>query len=114
MNFLVKALPTDECNPEFAPDKALQDGVECAGYLLVPFDAEGDPISVGMNHISIENLAKVIRLDDDLAQAAAIASGYIEGMRRKREYEQKELMRNLAGARSLHDLLSGSDSEEVQ
>lgn len=94
--FLIKVLPADGCNPEFAPNEEEQHGMECKGYLLVTFDKDGDPEHEVMNGISTANIADFLRdgsakgVAPEIRMAAAIADGWIRAREIMRESKVKE------------------------
>lgn len=46
---IIKILPGEGENPEFAPDRKDQEGIECEGFLLMTFDKDQDLQSLHMD-----------------------------------------------------------------
>lgn len=87
-------------NPEFAPDKQLQDGVEASGYILLTFDSDGDADCGGMQHVSTMDIAEFLASDTSelsmtIRQACAIADGLSKARELEKEYDSKNFMRSL-------------------
>ena len=47
--YLVKVLPTDECNKDFWPLKEMMDGIECDGFVCITQSNEKPDVSFLMN-----------------------------------------------------------------
>lgn len=47
--YLVKVLPTDECNKDFWPLKEMMDGIECDGFVCITQSGEKPDVSFLMN-----------------------------------------------------------------
>lgn len=95
-------------NPEFAPDKRLQDGVEAYGYLLLTFDSDGYADFGGMQCISTMDLAQFLAADKSeisktIRQACAIADGLLNAKEIEKEYDRNcvvhDLLERLIGER---------------
>ena len=97
--YLIKTLPTDECNEEFAPDKCMQDGEECDGYMLIMFE-DNEPSATIMQQISVKNIKDLLTCDCKVAtairQACAIAEGEIKAVEIQREMKRKDDFINVA------------------
>ena len=82
--YICKALPTKECNEDFAPDKDMQDGFEVDGFLLVGF-RNGAACFESMMGISVDTLSKWLRRQsvggNKIIAACAIAEGEIKAKR---------------------------------
>jgi len=82
MKRIIKILPAEGTNPEFAPDKEEQEGFECDGYLLLTFTDE-ELHYIAMSGISTRNLTDAVKdnIGDEviaiMRQAFAVAEGYI-------------------------------------
>ena len=111
MDKLIRILPTAECNPEFAPDKESQEGIECSGFLLMTF--AGDELqSVHLSGVSTKKLTDAIRdncMDEVigiLRQAMAVAEGYIKAA------EIFGQMKRDSKMQLLRKLFEGEDGED--
>ena len=58
--YLVKILPTDECNKDFWPTKEMMDGIECDGFLCTTQSNEEPDLSFCMN-MSVELLTESMK-----------------------------------------------------
>lgn len=59
-NYRIIVLPTEECNPEYAPEKDLQEGIEVDGFAIVT-QREEQVYSEGLMAISADILRKWMR-----------------------------------------------------
>ena len=81
-------------NPDFEPESRIKEGIECAGFLLITFDEDGDPMTEAMAGVSIEKIARFIaneangsgNIANYLRQAAIIAEAYIDAMKIEEAY----------------------------
>jgi len=120
MDKIIKVLPAEGCNPEFAPDREAQEGTECKGYLLLCFGDDEKLSSVHMCDCSVKMIADAIwdNTDDTIIscirQACAVAEGYIraadiyKGI--KFDVAKKNLLEMLAGSEA--DLFGEEEDEE--
>lgn len=115
---IVKILPAEGSNPEFAPDPKEQEGIECYGYMMLLFDEDGDIRVSSLHNISIENITDAIVQNQfeggipELRQACVIAEGHIRAMEIQHKKEAFEFTKHLTG--SLGDRLQDDpeDGEE--
>ena len=81
-------------NPDFEPESRIKEGIECAGFLLITFDEDGDPMTEAMGGVSIDKIAQYIatqvngvgKVANYLRQAAIIAEAYIKAMKIEEAY----------------------------
>ena len=66
MRLCVKVEPTEECNPDFAPETELQEGFECNSYLLVAFDENENPCMRSVEGVSLEMLSRALRSETEV------------------------------------------------
>ena len=98
---IVKVLPAEGSNPEFAPGKYLQDGVECDGFLLLTFGKEGRLKSSALHGISRKNLSDAIRhhalegIVPMIRQAALVAEGEIRALEIEIQKDRQQLFEPL-------------------
>ena len=96
MKYRVKVEPTEECNPAFAPDGKLTEGLECDGFVILTF--HDDAISAeALMGCSVENLKDyLLKRESKTAHlfrmANAIADGVYRSMEIHREYEVRKAM----------------------
>ena len=78
--YIIKAGAGEECNPEYAPDRELGEGIGCDGFMIVTF-CDGKPKVETMMGFSVEDLSNWIRRRSKggqiIRQACAIAEGQI-------------------------------------
>lgn len=81
--YIIKARAGEECNPEFAPDRELGEGIGCDGFMIVAF-SDGKPKFETMMGFSVADLSNWIRRRGKggqiIRQACAIAEGQIRAM----------------------------------
>lgn len=111
MDKIIKILPGEGSNPEFAPDKEDQDGIECSGYLLMTF-ADDELKSVHLSGVSTANLTDAIRdnsMDEVISilrQASAVAEGYIKAAEIFGEMKRESKLQ------MLKNIFAGIDGED--
>ena len=96
----VQASPTGECNPEFAPEKKLADGIEADGFLLMTMK-DGRPVAVVLMGITTMDLARMLSGDKSEAgivirQAMAIAEGILKAEEIKKTEDRNTMAMSLA------------------
>lgn len=100
-NYRIIVLPTEECNPEYAPDKALQEGVEVDGFAIVTKRDEKPGMEVLMD-MSVDAIRKWMRQETETGNifraAAGLADAEINVVKLMKENEMKEFIRNMMGA----------------
>lgn len=81
--YIVTVKPGEECNPEYAPDKDLQEGMGIDGYILIGFKNE-KPYLESMMGVSVSHISKWIRRKtqgaNNIRKACAIAEGELKAM----------------------------------
>lgn len=81
--YIIKAETGEDCNPEFAPDRELEEGIGCDGFMIVMF-CDGKPKAETMMGFSVEDLSNWIRRRSKggqiIRQACAIAEGQIRAL----------------------------------
>jgi len=109
---IIKVLPAEGSNPDFAPEKELQDGIECHGYILMTFNEEHELDLALMTNLSIKNISDAIIEDCDeeaissIRQAFVIAEGFVKAARIKEDYMRKKVVDRMK------KVLSGVDPDE--
>lgn len=94
---IIRVLPAEGSNPEFAPDPELQKGIECHGYVLMTFDKNHDLETALVTNLSIKNItdAVISNCNEDaistIRQAMAIAEGFVRAAKM-----QEDRMRDVA------------------
>jgi hypothetical protein len=98
---IIKVLPAEGSNPEFAPARELQAGVECYGYLLQTFDKEHSLNSACMGNISMQDITDAIceNTDDDVItavrRAMVVAEAFMKADRIDVEQKSKKAMKRI-------------------
>ena len=87
-------------NPEYAPDKKLQDGLESDGFLLMTME-DGRPGAVVLMGITTMDLAKMLAGGSDesssvIQQAIAIADGLRKAAEIDKEHTKMKHAREIA------------------
>lgn len=109
---IIKVLPAEGSNPEFAPEKVLQDGIECHGYVLMTFNEEHDLDSALLTNLSLKNITDAIisTCDEDaistLRQAFVVAEGFIKASKIRQDNKRDNMMKRIK------QVLSGIDPDE--
>jgi hypothetical protein len=103
-------------NPDFEPESRIKEGIECAGFLLITFDEDGDPMTEAMAGVSIEKIARFIangngNIENYLRQAAIIAEAYIKAMKIEEAYRSN---RKLERFRDTYEKLIRSESKKEE
>ena len=104
--YLIKILPAEGCNPEFAPDAKAQEGYEMSGFILMGFNEEAELQLGVMQNLSAHIIAEAIRDNSNedvvnvLRQASAVAEGQIRAMEifraARREKQNNDLIEKLS------------------
>lgn len=120
-NYRVQANAT---NPDFEPESRIKEGIECAGFLLITFNENGEPMTEAMAGISIDTIARFIATNangngmvaNNLRQAAIIAEGYLKAMKIEEQYQHerrlKEIQKHIEGMTN-KDLIGEEDEDET-
>lgn len=106
-------------NPEFEPESRIKDGVECAGFLLITFDEDGNPLTEAAAGVSIDEIARYIATGANeggyvanyLQQATIIAEGYLKAMKIEEEYRSH---RKFERFRNTYEKLMRSESRKEE
>ena len=87
--YIIKVLPAEGCNEEYAPEKKEMDGIECDAYLILGFKKEEISFEC-ISGTSIEMLRKFFinggHTASVIMQAAQIAEGYLNAMETRKIY----------------------------
>lgn len=90
--YICKALPTEKCNEDFAPDADLREGVEVDGFVLIGFK-DGKALFETIMGISMDKISKWIRNQSKggklIRAACAIAEGEIRAKEMLEEDEDQ-------------------------
>jgi len=102
--YVISVKGAEGCNPEYAPDKELQDGLESDGFLLMTMK-DGRPGAVVLMGITTLDLAKMLAGGSDdgssvIQQAIAIA----DGLRKAAEIDKEHT--KMKHAREIVDMLT--------
>ena len=94
--YVVRILPGEGCNPEFAPDRKSQEGIKCNGFLLATF-RDGRVQTEAICGISGEDMQHWLekrrnQVAQVVMQAAIIARAYQEAAK---IYRHSELAREM-------------------
>lgn len=73
-SYRIIVLPTEECNPEYAPEKDLQEGIEVDGFAIVT-QREETPYSEGLMAMSVDMLSKWMRKKSQAGNIFRAAAG---------------------------------------
>lgn len=112
---VIKVLPEEGCNPEFAPDEKMQEGLECCGFLVLAFDEDGKIDFSIMNGISIKNITEAMKhhweepVLLEIRQACAIAEGWIRANEICKNAERTNMAKGLG--EYLRNALTGKEME---
>ena len=98
--YIVKADIMGGGNPEYAPDKELQDGLESDGFLLMTMK-DGQPAAVVLMGITTLDLARMLAGGSDdgrsvIQQAIAIADGLRKAAEIDKEHTKMKHAREIA------------------
>jgi hypothetical protein len=81
--YIIKAEAGEDCNPEFAPDREMEEGIGCDGFMIVAF-SDGKPKFETMMGFSVADLSNWIRRGSKGGQIVrkgwAIAEGQIRAL----------------------------------
>lgn len=108
---IIKVLPAEGSNPEFAQDAELQEGVECYGYVLMTFDKNHDLSGALTTNLSLKNITDAVisccneNAISQLRQAFVIAEGFVKAAKIKQDYEREKVMQRMK------KVLSGIDPD---
>ena len=108
---IIKVLPAEGSNPEFAPDPELQKGIECYGYVLMTFNEEHEMETALTVNLSMKNISDAIILSSNedatsmLRQAFVIAEGFVKAAKIRQDYERDNMMKRMK------QVLSGIDPD---
>lgn len=112
LKYIVRVEPAPGCNPEFYPDRKMQEGIEGFGYIVIVFDEDGRPVVETLSGVSTFNLATYLAADKGgvsniLRQADKVADGLLAAQeidrKHNREKMAKDLSRILGAGRVMDD-----------
>jgi len=108
-NYVVKIEPAEGSNPEFAPAKVEQEGIECTGYIVITFDGD-ETATESASKVSIDMIKDTLKsdgeLNDMIRAAAAVAEGEIKAREILTAGKQKET------AKAIAEILKGAVKNE--
>jgi len=108
-NYVVKIVPAEGSNPEFAPAKAEQEGIECTGYIVITFDGD-ETATESASKVSIDMIKNTLKsggeLNDMIRAAAAVAEGEIKAREIMTAGKQKK------AAMAIAEMLKGAVENE--
>lgn len=116
-NVVIRILPAEGCNPEFAPGQNEQEGMELAGYVLLGFDEEKDLVVSAVNGLSAHEISEGISNNwteqtiSVLRQSMAVAEGTIKAMKIFEETMKRHKKQEMYGILEL--LKGGEDDDEA-
>jgi hypothetical protein len=100
-NYRIIVLPTEECNPEYAPEKDLQEGFEADGFLIMT-QRDEEPESDALMNLNVDMIKKWLRnrkkVGNIVRAAAGMADAEIKAVELLKENEMKEFIRNMKEA----------------
>lgn len=107
-NYKIIVLPTEECNPEYAPDKVLQEGVEADGFAIVTKKHEEPDMEVLMD-MSVDAVRKWMRQETEVGNIFRAAAGLADA-----EIRTGELLKvNEKKMNAISELLSKMFTEDA-
>lgn len=89
MRYIIKVLPTEECNPDFAPDGEMTEGIEADGFALIGFKNE-KPLFESMMGVTVKQLSDWIVKREKGAQVMRQACAIAEGEIRAEEISEEK------------------------
>lgn len=98
---IVKVMPAEGSNPEYAPEKELQEGIECHGFVLMTFDEEHDLATALVHNLSIKNICDAVVSNSNeeavsmIRQAFVIAEGFVKAARIENDHLQDKALKRL-------------------
>ena len=107
--YIIKILPAEGCNPEYAPESKAQAGTEADGFFLVCFE-DGKPICEQICGATVMQIAEWFayagtEMVSVFRQAAAIADGLQKAKEIREKYEAGNVSRNLRNLGVFMDML---------
>ena len=111
VKMIIKVLPAEGSNPEFAPGAELQEGIECHGYILMTFNKEHELETSLITNLSIQNISDAIEVNCNEAaitiirQACVIAEGYIKAAKMGEDHMREKMVQRMK------KVLSGIDPD---
>ena len=98
--YIIKAIQTEECNEDYAPDKEMTEGMECDAYLVLGMTG-GKVRFESLMGISVDNLKDYLmganKFDGAsvIMQAAQIAEGYIRALEIFEQHKNTDALKEL-------------------
>ena len=90
--YIIKIVPTKECNADYAPGAKEAEGMECDDYLIIGFK-DRKAAWENIMGISVDELRQYLTSDHDgaaiIMQAAQIAEGYMKALETFKRHEKK-------------------------
>ena len=108
---IVRVLPAEGSNSEFAPDKDLQQGIECDGYVLLLF-RENKLFRSGIRHLSVSNIADEICDECNEGNVPALRQAFTLAEALIRMDEIDKQARSRKALRRIAKVLHGIDPDE--
>ena len=87
--YIVNVLPGEECNPEFAPDQEMAEGIAVDGFVLIGFKGR-KPCFESMMGVSTADLSRWLRGQERGAMLIRAACAIAEGEIRAKEILEKQ------------------------
>lgn len=87
--YVITVQPGDSCNPEFAPDKEMMEGIEVDGFVLIGFK-DRKPCFESIMGISTSDMSKWVRGKERGAQLMRAACAIAEGEIRAKEILEED------------------------
>lgn len=109
---VVKVLPAEGCNPEFAPEQVMQQGIECHGFVLLTFDEKHELETALVQNLSLRNISEAVvsNCNEDgismIRQGFCIAEGFIRASRMQADYQRDKAINRMK------KVLEGWDPDE--
>ena len=109
---IVKILPAEGTNPEFAPEQAMQKGIECHGFILLTFDEKHKMETALVQNLSLRNISEAVvsNCNEDavstIRQGFCIAEGFIRASHMQMDYQREKAVNRMK------KVLSGWDPDE--
>ena len=114
-NYRIIVLPTEECNPEYAPDKDLQEGFEADGFLIMT-QREDEPDSDVLMNLSVDTIRNWIKqrkkVGNIVRAAAGMADADIKALKILKENEMIEFLEKMSNPFAFP--MTGADSDHKE
>ena len=98
---ILKVMPAEGSNPEFAPEQELQKGIECYGFVLMTFNEDHELETALVTNLSIKNICDAVIENctegaiSTIRQGFVIAEGFVKASKINSDFLHDKAIKRL-------------------